>query len=290
MKEHPIFDRFQPVRVDPPDGFVIDSFLGTIRRAEINPADQGGFAFPPTHDEEYEEWVDLLEAVEGAQGTFVMVELGAGYGRWSARGALACRQRGLGVQVLCVEAEPTHFRWLGEHLEHNGVSSEQRRCVHAAVGGEDGDAWLSVSSNQDPELGPSTWYGQAVVPVRSGMRGLIARLARRGTVGDLGVEKVTQLSLGSLLSSIPRVALIDCDVQGAEAAVFEGGMEAVDEKVARVHIGTHSSEVEARLRSLFSSHGWNKRVDYACGELNSTEYGEIQFQDGVQSWVNPSLS
>jgi hypothetical protein len=109
-------------------------------------------------------------------------------------------------------------------------------------------------------------------------------------VGDLGVEKVTQLSLGSLLSSIPRVALIDCDVQGAEAAVFEGGMEAVDEKVARVHIGTHSSEVEARLRSLFSSHGWNKRVDYACGELNSTEYGEIQFQDGVQSWVNPSLS
>lgn len=35
----------------------------------------------PAFDEEYFEWIDLLEAVTEATGEFTMIELGAGWGR-----------------------------------------------------------------------------------------------------------------------------------------------------------------------------------------------------------------
>jgi hypothetical protein len=50
----------------------------------------------PPFDYEYFEWVDLLQAVKEAENTFTIVEVGAGYGRWSSRAALAARQLGKG--------------------------------------------------------------------------------------------------------------------------------------------------------------------------------------------------
>ena len=50
---------------------------------------------PPTPSEDYFEWIDLLEAVAAAEDRFTMLDLGAGFGRWGIRGALAARQCGL---------------------------------------------------------------------------------------------------------------------------------------------------------------------------------------------------
>ena len=36
----------------------------------------------PDFCEEYFEWIDVLESVLAADQQFVMIELGAGYGRW----------------------------------------------------------------------------------------------------------------------------------------------------------------------------------------------------------------
>ena len=43
----------------------------------------------PSFNEEYFEWVDVLEAVVARAGMFTMLELGAGWGRWLANAAAA---------------------------------------------------------------------------------------------------------------------------------------------------------------------------------------------------------
>src|SRR5215208_802824 len=47
----------------------------------------------PIFDEEYFEWIDILETAAAATDRYVMIELGAGYGRWSVRAALAAARR-----------------------------------------------------------------------------------------------------------------------------------------------------------------------------------------------------
>jgi hypothetical protein len=86
------------------------------------------------------------------------------------------------------------------------------------------------------------------------------------------------------------VDLIDADVQGSEADVFEPAAEAVDRGVARVHIGTHSLDNEQRLRELFTSLGWHCMNDFPSLEESKTRWGRVQFGDGVQTWINPALA
>ncbi len=83
--------------------------------------------------------------------------------------------------------------------------------------------------------------------------------------------------------------LIDLDLQGAEAAVLTKAADLLDAKVKRLHIGTHSASIEKALRKLFSTHGWDNLNDYPGMCTNDTLYGKIQFEDGVQTWINPRL-
>jgi hypothetical protein len=86
------------------------------------------------------------------------------------------------------------------------------------------------------------------------------------------------------------VDLIDLDVQGAEFVVLRGAISALNEKVKRVHIGTHGHEIELELRTLFRQNGWYKLNDYACHSTETTPWGDVTFDDGVQTWINPRLS
>ena len=120
-------------------------FLGTQTSHEfisglrgVGPCPQGGtaqdFSYPPV-DEEYFEWLDLLESVVAAKGSYTMIELGAGYGRWALRAAFAARQYNpkLRCHVIAVEAEPTVYGWLKEHFAHNGLKPRWHTLLHAAV-------------------------------------------------------------------------------------------------------------------------------------------------------------
>jgi hypothetical protein len=86
------------------------------------------------------------------------------------------------------------------------------------------------------------------------------------------------------------VDLIDLDVQGAEADVLEPAARLLDERVRRVHAGTHEPRSnEDRLRALFRRLGWECLWDFPYGRESDTPFGRISFQDGVQSWRNPYL-
>ena len=83
-----------------------------------------------------------------------------------------------------------------------------------------------------------------------------------------------------------HVDFVHIDIQGAEYEVLYNAR--VDlKKIKRIHIGTHSSEVEKNLRELFIELGWICKYDWPLNALSSTSYGDITFQDGVQTWINP---
>ena len=58
----------------------------------------------PTEDESVLDWVPLLEAVLAAGSSFVMVALGAGWGRWLSAGALAAKKLDKAYALVGVEA------------------------------------------------------------------------------------------------------------------------------------------------------------------------------------------
>ena len=137
MQKPPIFDEFTQWRGTPPSGHQAN-FLGQFTRPAFNsdivPSD-GPVAgkFPRIDQEEIFEWITLLEAVLEAKDTFTMAELGAGFGRWLVAGACAQRRPDLAIRLIGVEAEPTHFGWMKEHLRDNGINPDNHRLIQAAA-------------------------------------------------------------------------------------------------------------------------------------------------------------
>src|ERR1700716_3396443 len=123
MKHHPIFQQFRGYAGSLDPDIWIDWIGARFPRRLIAPfptAEAEEFSHP-TCAEEYFEWIDLLTAVAAAQDRFPMLELGAAWGRWGIRAALAARQRGIAkIDIRLVEAEPQHAQWARECVALNG--------------------------------------------------------------------------------------------------------------------------------------------------------------------------
>jgi FkbM family methyltransferase len=302
-EHHPVIRAYTPKPVVQPPEFNVD-FLGTRTRVEFEVGMIPGYVPPsearevtpglPGFNEEYFEWIDVLEAVAEAGPAMVMVELGAGYGRWLMRGAKAAIHRGCAFHGVGVEAEPDHFRWMCRHFRDNGIDPKSLDLIWGAIGAQPGFVPFWVGDSD-------AWYGQAVAhraasarPDARTRRELRARsaLGRPPALAKTGqtVIWVPCVTVADLLMPHPRVDLMDLDVQGLELEVIASAMELMDARVRRVHIGTHSAQVEEGLRALFQERGWRNINDYPCQKRVETPYGEIDFGDGVQTWLNPALS
>src|SRR6267143_660588 len=158
---HPLIHAHRPRPVERPPGFDV-GFLGTLTRRSFVAGMPGEFApfdastFTPDYpafDEEYFEWIALLEAVAEAREQFVFIECGAGYGRWCVRAALAARH--LNFHCTAVEAEPTHCHWIGEHLADNGIDPADHEIIWAALAARPGFVPFAIGRSD-------AWYGQAI--------------------------------------------------------------------------------------------------------------------------------
>jgi FkbM family methyltransferase len=278
---HPVFESFRPwvAWVDP--GWDVN-FLGVRTRVAFfslfeQLADYSRRrrveALLPVPNEEYFECIALLQAVLEARGSFTMVELGSGWGRWIVNGVAALRAHGaLPYHVVGVEAEPTHFRWMKQHLADNDVDPRRATLIEAAVAEADGSVWFHVGDAAD-------WYGQGIAPGREASTPGASR----------AVESVRAVSVRTVLCPLERVDLLDVDIQGAEADVLEPAGDVLDERAKRVYVATHDRANEERLRALFAKLGWTSIYDFAGEETSETPWGRIMFEDGVQLWLNPKL-
>jgi len=279
---HRVFNEFERFRGPVPSGFQVSDFLGGLTRTSffaglvasrgltLQTYDYVDAPYPE-FDDDYFLWIDLLEAVMAAENELTIVELGAGYGEWLVRAYLAAYRRrpDLRINLIGVEAEPTHFEWMRQHFVDNGLDPAQHHLIEAAVDEKEGTVEFYVGD-------PDGWYGQEIV-----------REATR--MGNVATRQVRAVTLGHILKTRERVDLIHLDVQGAELAILRTGMDDLNSKVKRVQIGTHSRSIEQGLRDLFWRDGWFNLNDYASGSTEQTPWGEITFVDGVQTWVNPHL-
>jgi FkbM family methyltransferase len=302
-EQHPIFSRFRAFHGEVPAYFQPD-FIGTMRHQEFikdlpcSPVPTMVWENLPAFEEEYFEWIDLLESVVAARGSYTMLDLGAGYGRWSVRAAFAVRQYHgtLPVRLIAVEAEPTVFSWMSRHFRNNGIDPTQHTLIHAAVTAEPGEVSFYIGGPRGGPFDrtPNNWYGQSVTKDHE----LAAPSEPDGTYRGFAVLRhqsgwrsihVPSVTLASLLEGLGQVDLIDMDIERQELPVIRSTIETLDDQVKRMHIGTHGKEIEDELRRLLFAHGWSCWADYSLFSTSETPWGVISFENGVQGWVNPRL-
>lgn len=234
---------------------------------------EGGY---PDFNEEYFEWIDLVEAVLNSSQRFTIMELGAGYGRWSVNGALAATKLGKDYRIIAVEAEPQHYKWLVDNIKENGLDENRCRLVEAAVAGSDGESRFYAGN-------PASWYGQRIVLTSD------PPISQEDSNHGVHFISVKCITLSSLLKDEGLIDLIDMDIQGLELEVIQSAKNEITAQVKKVHVATHSYEIEEGLRKFFHGLGWTLTYDYSCQGKHMTEYGEIRFVDGVQGWINPKF-
>jgi hypothetical protein len=263
-----------------------------------------GPEFSPPLDEEYFEWIDLLESVVDyasmrAHRPYTFMELGAGFGRWLVNAVVALRQIGdYPFTAVAVEADKQHVTWLTQHALDNSIPRD-RLSVHQAPITGDGREVYFLTGNH------AAWYGQAIIDdayaeqilqslhfqikekIATEKNRLINRLVN--PFAQKYLSRVKSITLQQILSgTVTPVDLLDMDVQGVEAEVVESSIGSLTEKVLRLHIGTHSQAVEERLRRCLRNAGWMCVADYPCLSKVETKFGVVKFGDGVQSWINTS--
>jgi FkbM family methyltransferase len=221
---------------------------------------------------EFDEWATLAAAIDDAASRFTMIELGAGFGRWTVYAAAALRKLRPDVRyrLIAVEAEPTHFAWLRQHTRDYGLRRWSRRgscrLINAAVSGREGDDDFYAGD-------PATWYGQALV--------------RPENVGaDAQVMRVQTIRLSRLLRRLGFVDLIDMDIQGAELEVLAEARSELS-RVRRIHVETHSEAIDEALPGLFAD--WTLVAAKPLGAHAETPLGPADYSGGgFQVWLNPS--
>jgi len=235
------------------------------------------------------DWVPLLEAVNAARHTFVMIALGAGWGRWLSVGAFASEQTGREYRLVGVEAEPQHFEWMERHFHENNLKREWSRLICAAASGRSGTCWFQVGN-------AAAWYGQSIVSddevAQAGTDG--AQVASEIEHMGIRLRRVRAVDMEEIIGDLGIVDYIHLDIQGSELDVLSARPDLLQARVKMINIGTHSERIERRLRQYFGALGWTCRYDVPlktkvlirCGGEASRE---VEFGDGVQVWRNVTL-
>ncbi|MBI1980661.1 MAG: hypothetical protein HYS63_03725 [Methylocystis sp.] len=300
---HRIFDVFDAYDGRMERGYAYD-FIGSMTNLSLvyglkdtifPESDSHRKACLPAFDEEYFEWIDLLESVHDAGDAFVIAEVGAGYGRWAARGVCAARQKGVPrTKAILVEADPLHARFAREHMSLNGLCPGDLYLHESAAAARNETTLFAVEAPKGFLPEGAAWYGQAIFGPAgedqlqsTGVSHFGKPLLRRSD--GWGVIEVGSMTLAEALASHELIDLVDMDIQGAEAEVIETSADCLNSKVKRLHIGTHGSSIEDRLRRALTAQGWTCLWDYPCQAETETSYGRVRFNDGVQSWINPRL-
>jgi FkbM family methyltransferase len=227
----------------------------------------------PGVSEEYFEWVALLVALTHARKHFCIAELGAGWGRWIASAAVLCRQRGLDYRLIGIEAETSHFDWMKMVLRDNQVDPDEHQIRFGAVAAQEMDLLLAGPNT------PKTVYGHRTIRPEE--------VPDWQNIDGTVFQAVPGVTIRTLLKDEPFINLMDLDVQGAEYDVLASSFDVLDAKVQIVHIGTHGRAIEADLSAVFQAHGWLNAFMFSCQSHAHTVFGEVDFGDGVQTWVNP---
>jgi FkbM family methyltransferase len=285
-EHHPAIRRFTPWSGNADGRFVYD-FLGVRTDPRFRPyyrAQPAGLVTtaPPEPAQAYLELAFVLDSALAAPGpTATIMELGAGHGVWLVKASRALAlSSGLRARLIGVEMEPQRFEWMRQHLRDNDLDPDQHQLLHAAVSDHDQEASFTSTPEARADYGLRLTRGL----------NLRSRVITRSAAGaDPDEMRVGCVRLSSLLRACDRVDLLHMDIQGEELRVVREAGRLLEQRVARIVIGTHSLVAHLRLSARFRLSGWRAVYDFRGQGLRSTPFGDIDFVDGLLAFVNPRL-
>lgn len=221
------------------------------------------------------EWVGTLRSVLEAKGKFTAMELGAGWAPWLIASQNAARQLGIeNIDLTGVEGSAEHHGFMLDNFQTNGIDPDRHQLHHAVIGAEDGIAAFPKLHVAEDDYGANAVFDE----------GERDAAAMRGEL-----EEIRCLSLNSLIDGKDRVDLIHIDIQGHEEAVLRAGIDALNAKVRRLVIGTHSRSIEGHLFDLFHDNGWICESEVPCVLRPIMDGKRVLVVDGEQVWRNDRL-
>jgi FkbM family methyltransferase len=214
-----------------------------------------------------------LRAVELAQGSFTMVELGCGWGCWMNITGAAARRCGLTVSLIGVEGDEDHVGFARQALTENGFAAEEYR-IHRGI----------ASANAGEALFPSQEGGHwGLSPMFN------ATPEQRAEVLATGhYHALPMVPLSGLAADHQRIDLLHMDIQGGEHDLIAEALDFLRENVAYLVIGTHSRAIEGKIWALLEDAGWLLEMERPAIFMNHGDKLTISV-DGVQGWRNLAL-
>jgi FkbM family methyltransferase len=286
-----VFGKFQVDGLRPEPGFITEFIGSRIRSTSVHAGarhlDGTVLGIPVPGDNvrsEAAEWVGLLKSVLSAKDRFCAMELGAGYGPWLVAGAVAAKQRGITNVRLCgVEADPGRFALMKQHFRDNGLNPDEHILVQGAVGVEAGKSrWPKIAEPaNDCGARPNSGVG---TPNDVDYRGR--------TFGEY--IEVDVIPFTDLLGREPAWDLVHIDVQGWEGAICTRAIDALNDRVRWLIIGTHSRKLDGDLFDLFWRNDWvlenEKPTRFTYTASAASPETMPSTADGIQVWRNPRLA
>lgn len=233
-------------------------------------------------------------AFEAAAGRdrFCAVELGAGWGPWTAFFGLVARRRGFRqVELAALEADTARFALLRQHLAYNGL-----------IAGDAGDQGRDAAGLRWKLFNAAAWWRRETMlwpeldnALDAGMKAetLQAKRDRDYRGYEVGFREIAALSVPEILSDMAPVDIIHMDLQGGEAELVPNTIEFLDSQVRSIFVGTHSRKIEGDLVELMYARGWQLLREKPCkfdgGSAAPTLAGKTTI-DGAQYWRNPRLA
>lgn len=278
-RHHPIFETFDMVASET-TGLHVYDFVGGATRVAYN-RNWAAFATPanrtarpklPPKNEHYLDWIAVLTAAAKARGVFRMAEFGAGWAPWLVRGALAARQRPgvASCELLAVEADPTHYSWVLEHFEDNGLDPARHHLLHGAVADRAGMLRFPVVSEPNANYGASLADAEEVTETIDVQSYTVAELLERFS-GPLDFLHV--------------------DIQGAEYDALPPAITLLTRSVRAIMIGTHDDDgMHDDLAALFRENGWREQINFGRNKVNQTPWGDVKTDDGFLWFENARAS
>lgn len=242
------------------------------------------------------EYAALAQALDTAESTFRIVEVGAGWAPWVVAGIVIARRRGLVASGIAVEADPRRCRWAVQHAQDNGLSARlltgtpDELAAELASAGEEADVlvvqaagWHTRTTLQFPEVDEED-MGSAIWTLP-------------GTDVDYRGAHVTHydvptVTMASLLDRDLHTDLLHIDVQGVEFELLEPTADVVQQNVRYLAVGTHNRLTEGQLQQFFLARGWGLIADEPCRAVFTMTHPTLSgftVQDGSQLWENPFL-
>ncbi len=171
--------------------------------------------------------------------------------------------------------------------------------IEAAFGAKAGRELFLLRRPGSTDLAADSkaWYGQAIDPNASA--GAPYWTPTSDTYfgkpiidngGGWGGIMVDVVPLSAVLADYDLIDLLDMDVQGAEADVIDSSIDLLNKRVKLIHIGTHSTDIEHRIRTTLADAGWTNVWDFPLQSETQTPFGIVHFDDGVQTWKNLRLA